>query len=112
MFFSSDPIQRAVAAAWKACCGSWFANRHILKIIVRDKITALWTRNRGSGTLGNWETGKLGNWMAGMVRTAGLARMAGTAQTARTAWTVRTGWKIGQLGNWEIGKLENWEFSR
>ena len=64
-FFSSDPIQRAVAAAWKACCGSWFANRHILKIIVRDKITALWTRNRGSGTLGNWETGKLGNWKIG-----------------------------------------------
>ena len=79
MFFSSDPIQRAVAAAWKACCGSWFANRHILKIIVRDKITALWTRNRGSGTLGNWETGKLGNW------------------------------KIGKLGNWETGKTGSWE---
>ena len=115
--FSSDPIQRAVAAAWKACCGSWFANRHILKIIVRDKITALWTRNRGSGTLGNWETGKLGNWKIGKL---------GNWETGWLGWLGRLGWlgwlelrrrlgrfgRGGKLDNWEIGKLENWEFSR
>jgi hypothetical protein len=137
-FFSSDPIQRAVAAAWKACCGSWFANRHILKIIVRDKITALWTRNRGSGTLGNWETGKLGNWKvgklgnwetgktgswetdgtagsavtAGSAGTAGMVKSAGPARTAGTARTARTARTAGKLENWEIaeiGKLGNWE---